>query len=431
MERKGKKQRGLAYIGARLPSLSETFVYKELCSIRSTGCDVIPVSVYFHGPVPAGSDVAELVDSALIVYGIRTALRAVVEAVSHPVKAIHTVCCSCGDVIRSVDTPRVTKRKAPFQAMAALGLARQLRKLGIYHIHAHMANTPTSIAMYAASHLGVGFSFTGHANDLFVHRSLLPEKLRRAAFVCCISEWHRRFYRQFADLPESRLPIIRCGVDTRAFEPSSAYREPEPGSLKILSVGRLVPKKGMATLLRALALTGSDSRISCDIVGDGPIRPTLEALVDALGLASRVVLHGAQPNEEVLRRLRECDVFVLACQRDPETGDQDGIPVSLMEAMAAGKCVVTTLLEPVNELVIPDQTGLCVAPNDKDALAAALLRLRDDVPLRLALAERGRQHVVREFNQRVNAERLAKLFCYQIERSGLKTTAAPSAGTEQ
>jgi glycosyltransferase involved in cell wall biosynthesis len=277
-----------------------------------------------------------------------------------------------------------------------------------------MANTPTTIAMYAAKQLGIGFSFTGHANDLFVHRSLLNEKLQRASFVACISDWHRRFYQSIAAVSQDKLPIIRCGVDIPPLEMSAQQSEVSKVEstvpFRILSVGRLVDKKGMDTLIRAIALIDPNHLIRCDIIGDGPLKPMLAELIETLSLRERVVLRGACPNTEVLEAVRQCDVFVLACQRDAVTDDQDGIPVSLMEAMARSKCVITTNLDPITELVIHERTGLTFPVRDPISLAKVLEFAIADSKSRFRIAAAGRAHIERAFSKAGNVKKLDDFF---------------------
>lgn len=401
----------IAYIGARLPALTETFVYQELIAVRDCGIAIIPVSVY-RPRRQCDEWALSNMEDVLVVWRWSRIVYGILECIVHPFVAARTLWRALGD---SVNDPELTvKGRVSNVALAALaiGLAGELRKRNVGHLHAHMANTPTGIAMYASMQLGGTFSFTGHANDIMVSRAMLATKVRRAAFVVAISEWHRRLYTRGELLTERKVPIIHCGVDcneTRgAVEWDGTCRS--EGCTRLLSVGRLVRKKGMDVLVRAVAMLTKEMPIVCDIVGDGPMRAQLEQMIDEHGLNARVRLLGAFSNEEVLREVQKCDVFVLACQRDAESGDQDGIPVSLMEAMAAGRCVVTTKLPPVTELVVDGVTGVCVEAGDAGALAMAIRRLAQDESLRNGLAMNGRAHVCEHFNRKKGAQQLAKCF---------------------
>ncbi len=396
----------VAYIGATLPTLSETFVSNELLAVRAAGLPVTAVSVFRPDADGLEDNLRELAAGAMVVYSARTWLDAIAELVKRPGTGLRTLGIAAWDMLCSRDAATRSRLRVPGQALAAIGLCRRLRAAGVTHLHAHMANTPATIAMYAAIHLGVGFSFTGHANDLFVHRTFLPEKLRRARFAACISRWHRALYQRLAELSDERLPVIRCGVDTSNAADTGDVQPSE--GLRLLSVGRLVPKKGMDVLVRAVAEIDPAVKLRCEIIGDGPQRGDLARLIQELGVENRVHLLGALPNAAVLDRVRRCDVFVLACRRDSVSGDQDGIPVSLMEAMAASRCVVTTALTPIDELVIDGETGVSVPANDPSSLAEAITRLASDPDLRRRLAMGGRRHVVREFDRVANAQRLIR-----------------------
>jgi glycosyltransferase involved in cell wall biosynthesis len=291
-----------------------------------------------------------------------------------------------------------------WQCLAGLALADMVRSEHVDHVHAHMANTPTGVAMYAAMALGVPFSFTGHAADLFRYGSLLEQKLRSASFVACISEWHRDYYKRRATLDDTRLPIIRCGVEV------DRELDTEARDGGILAIGRLVPKKGFDVLIEALARLPETLRPNVTIIGDGPERAALEKLVQSLlGPSARVAFRGALPNSEVLGLLRRTSLCVLPC-RVGSDGDQDGIPVALMEAMAEGVPVITSDLPTLRELVRNGESGTLVRPDDPEALAGALRELLEHPEQRARLGSGGRARVIEEFAIEPNLDRLLNAF---------------------
>lgn len=414
-------QRRVAYIAAELPKLSETFVYNELFSVRAAGVAVVPVSVYRPATYEDDTPLRELARESIVVYRLAGMMASISEFIVRPLNSVRTLALAMQDAVLSSDATFVSRLKCLYQAIAAIGLARQLRGRGVEHIHAHMANTPTAIAMYCAAQLGIHFSFTGHANDIFVHRAFLPEKLNRAAFSVCISHWHREYYSRILPLPIERLPVIRCGVAriNVATDEKAHVRRDSHAPIKLLSVGRLVHKKGMDTIVLAIDELGPDFSVQCDIVGDGPIRDELQALIDSRNLQQKVHLLGAKPNHEALERMRQCDAFVLACRCDPINGDQDGIPVSLMEAMAAGKCVITSDLAPITELVIDGKTGLCVSDSNASGFASAIRRIGEEPDYCLKLGEAGRSFVNKNFDRQANADLLCSLIVACVESSRL------------
>lgn len=396
----------VAYIASQLPKRSETFVYRELSALRAAGVEVLAVSL--HPPETGLGErlLDELALHALPVYGTGTAALArdaLRELAGHPLKAIGTLGQALRDAVRERDLAWGARLKLLPQALASLALARRLREHRVRHLHAHFAHAPATLALYAARQLGVPFSFTGHAVDLFRDRALLHAKLRRARFVNCISEWHRSFYRTLVARPDQDYPIVRCGVDPTDFAPV-AHAPNEPP--RVLGVGRLVPKKGFDVLLRAAArLKQEGVRLQVRIAGDGPELAALEALRHELGLDPDVEFPGACANRQVRTWLQTADLFVLPCRVDAE-GDRDGIPVVLMEAMACGVCVVSGDLPAIRELVADGITGRLTAPGDVQALAEVLRTLLADPDLRARLARGGQQRVATEFSLEVNVNRM-------------------------
>jgi glycosyltransferase involved in cell wall biosynthesis len=176
----------------------------------------------------------------------------------------------------------------------------------------------------------------------------------------------------------------------------------------VISVGRLVPIKGHGTLLEALSLLArQDARVRCRIVGGGPLEDALRAKIRELHLEDTVELLGPRDHHEVKRLLADADVFVLACTRDRD-GNMDGIPVALMEAMAAGVPVVSTDISGVPELVTPE-TGLLVEPDNPEALADALARLLGDADFRESLGQGGRERVQRCFSRAQQVDQMFRV----------------------
>jgi glycosyltransferase involved in cell wall biosynthesis len=265
-------------------------------------------------------------------------------------------------------------------------------------IHAQMAHSSATIAMYAAWLLDVPFGFTGHAVDLFRDRVALEDKVRRADLIACISTFHQDFYKKLGARPE-QLVLVYTGTDLQRFQPRAPDQPRPEGPPHIVSAGRLIPKKGFGVLIEAcriLAERGVPFR--CTIAGGGPLATELRTQIDNAKLADRVHLTG-QPiaQEDLPAMLRSGDLFCLPCVPAPD-GDMDGLPITLMEAMACGLPAVSTRLVGIPDLVIHNQTGLLVEPNDAASLADALQALIKQPELAQRLAVAGRRHVSEQFN---------------------------------
>jgi len=397
----------ILYVGATLPARSETFVYNELLALGARGVRVHAASVRTPEQHLGEQRLDILAARAVPIYGAgpaRLLADALMEALTHPLRAAGVLAWLIADELRGRPLPPMRRLKLISQAIGALALARRVRPLGIGHIHAHMAHVPTTIAMYAARQLGIPFSFTGHANDLFRQQTLLREKLQRAAFVACISHWHRAFYRTFVVLPDQQLPIVRCGVELPDPAGDGEHADKTTSAPRIIAVGRLVPKKGFDLLVTALDRL-RDLPWQCEIIGSGPEEQRLNDQIRTLRLTDRITLLGAAPHARVRQLVAQADLFVLPCRVDP-AGDRDGIPVVLMEAMAAGVPVVSGDLPAIRELVHDQENGVLVAPEDTDALVAAIRRLLTDPSLRREWGQAARAWVEQEFSLAGNVERL-------------------------
>ncbi|MEM1183399.1 MAG: glycosyltransferase [Planctomycetota bacterium] len=397
------------YFATHLPKRSETFVYREVFGLRSRGWQVFPLSV--RSPEPGEDDplLGELADQATKVYdGVKPFVDGLLELVSRPLTTTSTSVLVLGDALGSEPRSVSERAKIVVQGFASLRAARVGRRARVGHVHAHFAHVPATFAMYTAKQLGVPFSFTGHANDLFQNRSLLAAKLGRASFVSCISQWHQSFYREVVEtLDASKLRVIRCGVDVDEFTPSGD--ECAPGT-RIVSVGRCVPKKGLDLLIEAVAaLSGRGVGVTCEIIGDGPELERLRALSAERGVTDVVTFRGAIPNREVREALSRADVFCLPCRVDG-AGDKDGIPVVLMEAMACGVPAVSGDLPAIRELIEDGVTGRLVPNEDADTLSAILDELVGDPGRARVLGAAGRGHVMAEFGLSTNIDRLIAAF---------------------
>jgi glycosyltransferase involved in cell wall biosynthesis len=285
-------------------------------------------------------------------------------------------------------------------------LAHELQRLNVEHLHAHFAHSPAAVAYMARLAGGPRFSFTAHAKDLY---TTLPRNLairvKAAVFVLTCTRFNARYLREL--LPDISTPIhvVHHGTDLHRFTPSR--RRPEAGL--IVSVGRLVPKKGYPLMIQALSrMASAGVSFRSEIFGGGPMRAELEAAVREAGLHHRIYFHGARPQEEIVGAYSRAAVFVLA-PIIVSDGDRDGIPNVLVEAMASGVPVVSTTISGIPELINHGNNGLLVEPDDAQALADAISQVLLDPQLAGRLATAGRRTVERNFDLAVNSRRVAEL----------------------
>jgi glycosyltransferase involved in cell wall biosynthesis len=305
--------------------------------------------------------------------------------------------------------------------LQAVEIADRVRRAGdVTHLHGHFAHGTATVTWLASMLTGLPFSFTAHAKDIYRTSlnpaALLARKMRAARFVVTCTGANRDHLR--AVEPAAAVHVVYHGLNVEFTELLAEPTGPPavPGGrraerqLRIVSVGRLVPKKGFDVLLRAVReLQDRGVPMEVTIAGeDGEAGESIRALVDQLGLAATVTLTGPVSQRGLLDLYRSADVFALAC-RVSDDGDRDGIPNVIVEAMAAGLTVVSTAVSGIPEIVRDAANGLLVEPENPSQLAEALLRLQKDPALRHRLGTAARVTVDAHFDGELLAESMAEL----------------------
>jgi glycosyltransferase involved in cell wall biosynthesis len=397
--------RPIAYLLKRFPRLSETFVLHEMLALERRGVDLRVYSILDPEEKLVHADVARLrTKVAYLPTGYRGALTILRAHVRVLVRGPRRY---LGALFRALTRGRRTAVK---HFVRGGWLADRLVQARVGHLHAHFAHGPASIAQFASMMTGLPFSFTAHAKD--IHTSppdLLAAKMRAARFVVTCTDYNARHLSQLAQAEAERIHRIYHGIDLRKFCPDDADAPAASPEATLLSVGRLIPKKGLEFLVEAMQLLHAEGRrVKLRIVGAGPEQGTLERQIGTAGLRGAIELLGARPHEELPRLYREATACVLPCVIT-EDGDRDGIPNVLVEAMRMGVPVVSTAISGIPELVRDGETGLLVSPRDAAALAQAIRRLLDDANLRRQLIANAKARVTSEFDLDRNAERLRAL----------------------
>ncbi|MDU8944710.1 glycosyltransferase family 4 protein [Rhodophyticola sp. MJ-SS7] len=280
------------------------------------------------------------------------------------------------------------------------------------YIYAHFAHTPASVARYAAAVLGVPFSISAHAKDIWTSPDWeLAEKLVDARWTVTCTQVGLERLRRLA--PDAVVHLCYHGLDLDRFGVRAAPRPPRDGNdpedpVRILSVGRAVPKKGYDTILAALAALPSDLNWRFEHIGRGPELARLKAEADGLGLGRCITWSGQQGQEEVLKALRRADLFVLASQAGADS-DRDGLPNVLLEASSQRLTSVATAFSAIPELIEDNVTGCLVPTGDAEALSAALERCARDPDMRARLGAAAELRVRTAFDARPGIARLVKL----------------------
>ncbi len=413
----------VAYVMSRFPKLTETFILAELLAMDRAGVRVELHPLLRQRGEPVQPDAAPWVERAHYLPFLSPEILRTQAWYLRDRRRRRRYLRAFADML-------IGTWRSPNFLLGGLGIfpkvahmARQMRAEGVDHVHCHFASHPALAGFLIRRLAGIPYSFTAHGSDLHVDRTMLPEKVREAAFVVTISQDNRRLIESTAGgAAVGKVEVIHCGVDPSRLAPVERRSD---GPLRIVAVGTLHEVKGQVHLIEACRrLAEAGVAFTCRFIGDGPDRAQLAARIDQLGLMDRVQLPGRMTSDAVAAELAAADVLV-APSVPTRGGKREGIPVVLMEAMATGLPVVASRLSGIPELVTDEADGLLVPPGDDAALAAALGRLARDPALRRRLGACGRETILAGFDVDANARALAE----RIRAGRVGRTDAPGATT--
>ena len=431
----------IGYVVKGFPRLSETFIASEIFRLERAG---IPIRLFVLKPVEAHergarhamaerirarptylpgttslSGVSRTRWLARNLSAFLPALRRV--ARRRPLGLLRASSAALVDSLRARQLWWSLPRKVFLrELLLGVALADRLLEAGdVRHLHAHFAHGSTTVTWYASRITGVPFSFTAHARDIYTEKlnpgRLLPRKLRAARFVVTCTEANRRHLQALADGTHVHRVYHGLNVDFTRILANGVRPPARNGRFRVLAVGRLVTKKGFDVLVEAAGILAERGvPVEVVIVGhpaplEPDVGPALERAISELGLAGRVHLVGAMSQAALFDEYRRASAFCLPC-RVADSGDRDGIPNVMVEAMACGVPVVGTEVSGLPELVEAERNGLLVPPDDPEAVAEALLRLYSDSELARALGRRAEMTVRERFDGDRLARELATLF---------------------
>lgn len=399
-----------AYLFERFPSFTQTFTVREVQAL--VGCGMNPLVYSIRRPVDeppqdCPQEVAERAQYLPEAETLRSEIRRLKDEKSLPKQVART--------LRDLNETGQAADKTRFYEAAWLGM--ELRRHRIHHVHVHFAGVAARTAWWLKKLYGIAFSFTAHANDFFVrteHVITLDDLVREAAFIVHVSEYGLHEMAQHFPQATPRMLCVYNGLNLRTYGgeaelPRSlpqAWTQPAAPPL-ILSIGRLIPKKGFAHLVSACAeLRRQSVAFQCAIAGEGPLEQELRAQIAGAGLQDHVLLLGSQPQDEVRRLLAHCKMFALACDTEPD-GGMDNLPTVITEAMAYGLPVVSTRLAGVPEQVVHGETGLLAAPGDSTEFAHHLRQLLGDPETARRMGQAGLARASQVFDVHVVCHKLA------------------------
>ncbi len=384
----------VGYLFERFPRFTQTFCAREVAELYRQAMPV-PVFSIYH-PKEAIPEVTGL-DQVRIHY-LPSTKNPILIARAHLFSPhLHKIWAAGGD--------RRDKRRF----REAVHLGPMLQSQEIRHLHVHFASIAAHTAWWLKRLFGISYSFTGHANDIFCpkpgHRISLDDLVRGASFVVGETDYSSNRLKQ--EFPYAREKIFRVynGLDPSIFK--AAVPETEP--LRIVSVGRLIEKKGWRYLIEACALLRDrELQFDCRIVGDGPDEKLLQELIQQLSLTELVHLTGPRSQSEIIDLLAESSLFVFPAIRD-QKGDSDNLPTVLIEALASGLPIVATTIAGIPEIVKEGSNGLLVPEKDSKQLALAIERLCRDPSRRRVWGKESRRIAEERFTLQGTVAQLKKL----------------------
>lgn len=392
-----KKPR-VGYVLKRYPRYSETFIVNEILAHEAAGLELEilalrpPSDTHFQDRIARVRAPVTYLPSAGVKGG----------HLWEEISAVGELFPNLWDELRQAQNEDVR------DIHQALLLARLAHERKITHLHAHFATVSTTIARLAARIAGLTYSFTAHAKDIF-HESVNPDELRQklsdASAVVTVSDFNVAFLRENYDGATERVKRIYNGLDLNDFPFQSPVERPP----HIISVGRLVEKKGFGDLIEACAILSRRNQwFSCSIIGTGELEDELREQIVRLKLESTVKLLGPRPQADVIEAVGDAAVFAAPCvvARD---ANRDGLPTVLLEAMALGTPCISTDVTGIPEVVHHDHTGLVTPQRDPAALADAIERLLEDHDLRVRLATAARKTIEADFDIHQNAAKIREL----------------------
>jgi glycosyltransferase involved in cell wall biosynthesis len=387
-----------AYLFERFPSFGQTFCYREVAEIYRQGVAAPIFSIRNPKDEPAQDWDARIVQRVHYLPEEKELLDDVRPA-SKKGRLAREIIAALDEWGRRTDFLRLYQ---------AIYVGLRLQEGGISHVHAHFAGMAARTAFWIAKFFPITFSFTAHANDIFAPRKFeigLDKLVEAARVVVTETDYAEKFLRERFPERADRIHRIYNGLTLAEFGRATFSSDPA----LIVAIGRLIAKKGFANLIHASALLVDRERsFRCEIFGDGPLENQLRAQIEELGLQERVQLLGAKPQPEIKERLANASVFVMPSMPEAD-GGMDNLPTVIMEAMATGLPVVSTRIGGIPEMVIDNQTGFLVQPEDAVALAGAIERVTNDRSLGRKLGQAGYERSQKLFSIEKNVRELYAL----------------------
>jgi colanic acid/amylovoran biosynthesis glycosyltransferase len=397
----------IAYIVSKFPKISETFILHEILFMRRHGVEIDIFPLVYMPQGVMHPEAKTLMDR---VHAISLHSSALIMAQLYWLwRRPFTYCRIWIEALAGNISSAKFLSRAMIVVPKAAFFARRVKELNLEFIHAHWASH-TALAAFCIKRLtGISYSITAHAHDIYAKRPMLGVKIHHASMIAAISIYNRELLaRLYGPQARRKIELIRCGIDTPLFIPQQARKKAHVPLLACIA--SMEEYKGHSFLIEALAIL-KDRRIAFRsfFVGAGKLRPLIEESIARNKLSAMIRLTGPLPQDKIRRILRMASLYVQP-SIITRTGKMEGIPVSIMEALAMELPVVATDISGVHELVEDGVTGILVPQKDPLALADAIQKCIQNVWLSQRLGQAGRKHVLSDYSIEKNAGLLYQHF---------------------
>ncbi len=362
----------IAYITNCFGSQSHTFIRREVNALRDIGANIRLFGI--RADQAHDSQSQNFIDETEYLYPLHPLTLLQANFYFFRKKPLNYF-CNAYQALTTQEFSLGRRLKMLYHFFLSAPMARTLRPQGITHIHAHFLNASSSIAMYASKHSKIPFSITVHSAGTYKtpHIVGLHQKLQSAQFLAMISENNLRYFDSITPCAD-KSHIVRCGMDLDNFQLKPRPKNNSEQPIQLLAVGRLVEKKGFIHLINAAKiLLDKGFSYQLDIIGDGPLMASLAAHKKQLQV-SHVNLLGTKSTAAVHQAMVEADILIVPSVTS-EGGEQEGLPVVIMEAMAIGTAVIASNHSGIPEIVVDGETGHLTEEKNAASIAKAIEKL--------------------------------------------------------
>lgn len=413
----------MAYIIEKFPSPTESFILNEILELQKRGGELYVLVLrkqkrYLHIPEFKNFILPIIfLPKICFFFPLRSFLRGFLSRIVFRAvrPGLHT-----GSLLKDLRNYQI-----------GLFFARRLRTKNIDHVHAHFAFVAVDIASILSKLLGVEYSFTAHAQDIYTNLPKIQQAIGDASFTVTCTQYNRNYLNKISNSKYAdKIFTVYHGVRISKWLSNHHYHEISYSGIRMLSIARLIEKKGLIYLLKAIRLlVERDIQVTCTIIGEGPLRGYLENYMKDNGLENAVRILNFLPQEQLKTFFAQSDIFILPCVIAKD-GDRDGLPNVIMEAMLSGVPVISTPVSAIPEIIQDGITGILVRGKDSKAIADAVIKLKKCPELYYKITSDGRKSVIERFDIEENTDELIKIFKNNIRPCGQKAKTSSSANKD-